>query len=315
MQKERRVHRLGRDICYLRKMAGLTQKALARELGVSASAISKYETHRVIPTQEMLYEMARVLAKHRPDCVKQYYKVMENLFFRAIVEEVMKSPLFRKAEKAKRNENCVENDEIVWSCVKKVEQTSPKKEPLEIELGRGEFGIGAMRWKGKESVVIHKLKIPRTVGESTLDETCWRKTENGRYELPAEYIDAVISMTSPQSAQVLIDKIEVIKRRLIQKQAIESVEIKDRDVIVLIRFARMVKSGTSYGILKQKVKEMKQYGWFISIPMSCSNQIMQGDFFRELAEAIADKDYDSILYYKKHLQDWGWTINYSPQEG
>lgn len=51
---------LGENIQLYRKRSGLTQRSLARELGVTYQAISKWERGRSTPDISLLPELARI---------------------------------------------------------------------------------------------------------------------------------------------------------------------------------------------------------------------------------------------------------------
>ena len=54
------IIRISDQICVLRKQKGITQKELARELGVTTQAVSKWENARSCPDIQLLPDIAKI---------------------------------------------------------------------------------------------------------------------------------------------------------------------------------------------------------------------------------------------------------------
>lgn len=63
MKNERELKMLGKTLKEARENAGLTQKALAELIGISTTAVSKYENGELIPNKDVLIKMSTVLGE------------------------------------------------------------------------------------------------------------------------------------------------------------------------------------------------------------------------------------------------------------
>lgn len=63
MKNKNELEILGRTLREARENAGLTQKALAELIGISDTAMSKYENGELMPNKDVLINMSAVLGK------------------------------------------------------------------------------------------------------------------------------------------------------------------------------------------------------------------------------------------------------------
>lgn len=78
---------LGARIAMLRRQSGLSQKALAQAMGISASAVGMYEQQRRVPPVELLVKMAKLFSVSTDFLLTGRSKAHDGPALRALMEE------------------------------------------------------------------------------------------------------------------------------------------------------------------------------------------------------------------------------------